>query len=132
MSKYIYPAIFKQEGEYFNVSFPDLPGCNTFGKGLMESYDMAEDALALYLYTLEERNEEIPVPCDIASLSMDEGAFASLVSCDTITYRERYDSKLVNKTVTLENWLNKLAEKNHLNCSRLLRNAIKTELGIER
>ena len=89
MSKYIYPAIFKQEGEYFNISFPDLPGCNTFGKGLMDSYDMAEDALALYLYTLEERNEDIPVPCDMLSLFAEEGAFTSLVSCDTVSCSEK-------------------------------------------
>ncbi len=89
MSKYIYPAVFKQEGEYFNVSFPDLPGCNTFGNGLKNSYYMAEDALALYLYTLEERNEDIPAPCDIALIPTEEGTFTSLVSCDTVSYRAK-------------------------------------------
>ena len=132
MNKYIYPAVFEKEDDCYNVSFPDLAGCNTFGKGLQESYSMAQDALALYLYTLEERDEIVPEPSDINKIRCEENEFSTLISCDTIAYREMFDKKLVNKTVTLENWLNKLAEKNHLNCSRLLRNAIKAELGIDR
>ena len=132
MAKYIFPAIFEKEGEYYNVSFPDLPGCNTFGRGLQESFDMAEDALALFLYDYEEQGRQVPEPSDIRNISYGAESFPTLVSCDTITYREKYDSRLVNKTVTLESWLNKLAEKNHLNCSRLLRNAIKAELGLDR
>lgn len=131
MAKYIYAAIFDPEEKYFNVSFPDLPGCNTFGEGLQKSYDMAEDALALYLYTLEEEGKDIPTPTDISNIKCSGRTFATLVSCDTIVYRQAHDQRLVNKTVTIENWLNKLAERNHLNCSRLLRNAIKAELGIE-
>ncbi len=131
MAKYIYPAIFEQENDCYNVSFPDLPGCNTFGKGLQQSFDMAEDALALYLYDFEEHEKTIPKVTDISSIKCKGNSFATLISCDTIHYREMHDNKLVNKTVTIESWLNKQAEKNHLNCSRLLRNAIKAELGID-
>lgn len=40
-----YPAIFtpEEDGRY-SVSFPDLPGCNTFGDNLENAYDMAFDA----------------------------------------------------------------------------------------
>ena len=131
MAKYIYPAVFEKEEEYYNISFPDLPGCNTFGKGLQQSYDMAEDALALFLYDLEESGGNIPEASEIKELSISGESFASFVSCDTIVYREKHDNRLVNKTVTIENWLNRLADKNHLNCSRLLRNAIKAELGLK-
>ena len=131
MARYIYPAVFEKEGDCFNVSFPDLPGCNTFGKGLQASYDMAEDALAFFLYDHEENERDIPPASAIDELSCGINAFLTLISCDTVVYREKHDNRLVNKTVTIENWLNKLAERNHLNCSRLLRNAIKETLGIK-
>ena len=69
MAKYIYPAIFEREDDYYNVSFPDLPGCNTFGKGLQQSFDMAEDALALYLYDFEEHDQTVAYSLSIPFIS---------------------------------------------------------------
>lgn len=130
MAKYLYPAIFTKENEMYNVSFPDIPGCNTFGSNLQEAYDMAEDALCLMLYSMEEDGDEIPTASDITKLKHKSNEIITLISCDTISYREKNDKRLVNKTVTIEYWLNKMAEKANLNCSRLLRKAIREELGI--
>ncbi len=41
----------KEDG--YLVSFPDLKGCNTFGKTMEEALDMAEDALAGWLEASE-------------------------------------------------------------------------------
>ena len=130
MAKYVYPAIFERDEDSISVSFPDLPGCNSFGKDTADAYEMAADALALFLYQYEEDGKTIPCPSEPEQISAQEGAFVSLVSCDTIVYRQRHDNKLINKTVTIESWLNKLAVKAGLNCSKLLRDAIKRELGI--
>lgn len=130
MAKYVYPAIFERDEDFISVSFPDLPGCNSFGKDTAGAYEMAADALSLFLYQYEEDRKTIPSPSEPEQIHASKDAFISLVSCDTIVYRQRHDNKLVNKTVTIESWLNKLAVKAGLNCSKLLRDAIKRELGI--
>ena len=33
----VYPALLSEEGQYVNVRFPDLPGCNTFGEGYADA-----------------------------------------------------------------------------------------------
>ena len=45
---YSFPAIFrvdKEDSEYINVSFPDIYGAVTFGKGMEEARYMAKDLL---------------------------------------------------------------------------------------
>ena len=57
-----YPAIFDPipKGGY-QVSFPDFPGCVTFGKNFEEAQKMAKEVLELWLEELRENREEIPV-----------------------------------------------------------------------
>ena len=52
--RYVYPAIFTQEDDAYSVFFPDLE-IATSGETLVEAMDMAQDALCLKLYDLEER-----------------------------------------------------------------------------
>lgn len=62
MAKYLYFALFEQEDEQYIVSFPDLPGGNTFGEDLSDALHMAKDALEGHLLILEDEKEEIPSP----------------------------------------------------------------------
>jgi len=57
-----YFAIFDpaEEGG-FNVSFPDFPGCVTFGKNFEQARAMAHEALELWLEELAESREYIPL-----------------------------------------------------------------------
>ncbi|MEK7098973.1 MAG: type II toxin-antitoxin system HicB family antitoxin [Patescibacteria group bacterium] len=57
-----YFAIFDpaEEGGY-NVSFPDFPGCVTFGKNFEEARAMAHEALELWLEELADSKEYIPM-----------------------------------------------------------------------
>lgn len=57
-----YFAVFDpaEEGGY-NVSFPDFPGCVTFGKNFEEARAMAHEALELWLEELTESHEYIPL-----------------------------------------------------------------------
>jgi len=58
---YNYVAIFDPAKEGgFNVSFPELPGCVTFGKNFEEAQDMAAEVLELWLEELAARNETPP------------------------------------------------------------------------
>ena len=61
-----YPAIFDPITEKgfkggFNVSFPDFPGCVTFGYSFEEAEKMAEEALSIWIEVMIEHGEEIPV-----------------------------------------------------------------------
>lgn len=56
-----YPAVFDlDEGGIFNVSFPDFPGCVTFGRTFEEAREKAREALGLWLEELQI--DRLPVP----------------------------------------------------------------------
>jgi len=56
-----YFAVFDpaQEGG-FNVSFPDFPGCVTFGKNFEEAKKMAKEVLELWIEQLNISKQKIP------------------------------------------------------------------------
>lgn len=130
MAKYIYPAIFKKDGEFYIVRFPDLEGCYTQGNDLQDAYEMAADVLCLTLYDMEEEKEDIPPASDGCEVETEQGEFVSLVTCDTLEYRKYYDNKAVKKTLTIPAWLNTMAEREGINFSAVLQSALKRELHI--
>ncbi len=59
---YTYTTFFEpaEEGGYV-VTVPSLPGCVTQGETFEEAKKMIKDAISLYLKTLREDGEEVPV-----------------------------------------------------------------------
>jgi len=57
-----YPVIFNkaEEGGY-NVSFPDFPGCVTFGKNFEEAEENAKEILELWIKELRANKQRIPI-----------------------------------------------------------------------
>jgi len=49
-----------KEGGY-NVSFPDFPGCVTFGRSFEEAKKKAKEVLELWLEELTSQKQKIPV-----------------------------------------------------------------------
>lgn len=131
MSKYVYPAVFtpEEEGGY-SIYFPDLEGCCTCGDTLAEGLEMAEDALCLFLYDMEEKEIAAHEPTALDHVKCEKGEFATLIRCDTLAYRKFFDKKAVKKTLTIPSWLNKLAERNDVNFSALLQRALMQELNL--
>ncbi|SEQ97050.1 Predicted nuclease of the RNAse H fold, HicB family [Lachnospiraceae bacterium NE2001] len=128
MAKYVYPAIFHQEDDGgYSVSFPDLP-CATQGEDLADAIDMAEDALALLLYSYEEDKKDIPEPSNIKNIISDD--YVSFISCDTFSYRKQFNNKAVKKTLSIPEWLNEIAIEANINFSQVLQEALKTKLGV--
>ena len=127
--RYIYPAIFTPENSAYSVVFPDLR-IATSGETLVEAMDMAQDALCLMLYDMEERKADIPAASPITDLTCEPGSFTSLIECDTMEYRRYYDSKAVKKTLSIPAWLNTMAEKEGINFSAVLQKALKAELNL--
>ena len=130
MAKYAYPAVFTAENNSYSVSFPDIDGCLTFGETIPEAIEMAEDALCLMLYDLEEEGSEIPKPSDAKELKVNNNEFVTMIACDTVEYRKYYDNKAVKKTLTVPNWMNTLAEKAGINFSQVLQEALRQKLGL--
>lgn len=131
--KYVYTAVFSlEEGttDTYNVSFPDLPGCNTFGEGLNDAIEMAKDALCLWLYSKEQDKETIPTATPPSKIKVAGDDFITAISVDTDTYRRYYENKAVKKTLTIPSWLNEQAEQANINFSQTLQKALKEELHI--
>jgi len=132
MAKYVYPAIFQTEkvGGY-SVTFPDLLGCCTEGDTLEEAIEMGRDALGLYIYSLEEEKAHIPTPSKPEQIQTNPGQFVTLIDVDMIEYRKKHDNRAVKKTLTIPVWLNTIAEKNNVNFSQLLQNALIEHLHLK-
>lgn len=131
MAKYVYPAIFTHEPEgNYSISFPDVEGCYTSAETLEAGIEMASDALCLMLYDMEENGETPPQPSDMHQLSVEDNQLVTLIRCDTVAYRKFYDNRAVKKTLTIPSWLNTMAEKQGVNFSMVLQNALKAELRI--
>lgn len=129
--KYTYPAIFSPErnGQY-SVVFPDIEGCFTCGDNVTDALTMAEDALSLMLYEVENAKSNLPSPSAVNKIKCKKNEFVSLVKCDTDTYRRLERSKVIKKTLTIPEWLNDIGMKNGVNFSRVLQDALIEELGI--
>ena len=131
MSKYVFPAVFTPEGEFYVVDFPDIPNCYTQGEGLNDALEMANEVLCLTLYHMEKEGKTIPLPSDIHDIKINENnSFVSLVGCDTFEYQKFYEKKSIKKTLTIPQWLNTAAEQNHINFSAVLQTALMEKLGL--
>ncbi len=131
MAKYVYPAIFTPEKEGgYSIAFPDVEGCYTQGKDMADGIEMAEDALCLMLYDMEEREENIPAASDIKAVKCGVDEIVTLIACDTLEYRMFYDNKADKKTLTVPHWLNVMAERKGANFSAILQSGLKEFLGI--
>lgn len=125
--KLVYPAIFYpwDDGSGYTVEVPDMPGCVTEGKTLAEAILMAEDAASGWLLNEMEEGAFLPGPSQIGSVHPDEeNAFVSLILLDMDAYAEKYGSKAVRKNLTIPAWLNTFAEKQHINFSQVLNDAL--------
>ncbi len=97
---------------------------------IQEGLELANDVLCLTLYDLEQEGTKFPEPSEVNETAHDGDSFVSLVACDTDWYRRFYESKSVKKTLSIPAWLNDLAEKNALNFSQVLQEALRNKLGI--
>lgn len=130
MAKYAYPAVIEEAEDGFSVTFPDIDGCFTCGETLPEAIEMAQDALCLMLYDMEEDGETIPQASDARQVSVSSNEIVTLVSCDTVEYRKLYDNQAVKKTLSIPNWLNTMSERAGLNFSKVLQEGLKAQLNI--
>ncbi|WP_297776891.1 type II toxin-antitoxin system HicB family antitoxin [Blautia sp.] len=132
MGKLFYPAIFhKAEEGGFWISFPDIPECLTEGDDMQQAYEMAVEALGLALVNRKEEKEEIPVPSEIDRIQGEDGTLV-IVEFDMQEYLRKHNSKAVEKTLSIPEWLNEEATAMGVNFSQVLQEALMSKLNIGR
>lgn len=118
-----------EDGGY-GISFPDLPGCFSFGENLAEAQQMATEAASLHIYGMEHDGEEIPTPSVSLPREITDGMIVMPVTIHPDLYRMKRDNERVKTNITLPAWLKKIAEEHKVNYSRLLETALLDYLQI--
>lgn len=127
MNNYFYPAKFSKEGNAYNVTFLDFDNVFTFGIGFEDAYYMAQDAL----YNILPDLKELPTPTyDYMNIKVKKDEFITMVELNTLQHEQKLSSKTVKTTVTMPEWLKKLAESKGINFSKVLQKGLKSELNL--
>lgn len=130
MSKHFYPAIFAEEDIGYAIRFPDLEGCFTEGDTLDEAYEMAVDAIGLYLEQ-QDGNFSFPKTSNPKQIQTNSNEFVVLIEFDDLEYLKKHGNKAVKKTLTIPLWLNHQAEKANAPFSQILQQGLKEYLHID-
>lgn len=130
--EYVFPAIFYYDEDGISIEFPDLPGCMPCAQSTEEAVKNAKEALGVHLYGMEKDNDDIPEPTDVKDIEVEEGGVLMLVDVYMPVVRNRINNKYVKKTLTLPYWLNAEAERNGVNFSGVLQEALKKYLHIQK
>lgn len=108
---------------------PDVNGCITSGTNIQDALDNIKDALAACLCTLEDYNQPVPAASAPETIQHESGSIIALVDIDTLKYREETDTRAVRKNVSMPAWLLNMADSRGINCSQVLQEALKKQLG---
>lgn len=135
----VYPAVFTRTDDERNtyvVQIPDIQGF-TEGYGLADAIDMARDYIGCYCY--DKADDSIPTPsslqdidlkkCDLSEEELKK-SFVSMVDLDLETYRRKMNKRAVRRNVSIPAWLDQEAEKENVNFSRVLQEALMQKLNL--
>jgi antitoxin HicB len=71
MAQLTYKILLQKEPEGgYTVTVPSLPGCITYGEDVDHAIEMAKEAVELYLESLAEHGEKIPVENNMLEYSL--------------------------------------------------------------
>ncbi len=127
---YRYIAVFAYYEDGISITFPDLPGCVSFGKDEDEAMKCAKEVLMLHLWGMEQDDMNIPAPSSLHSIELSKDEIPTMIEVFMPPFREKQNSRFVKKTLSIPYWLNLEAEHRGINFSKLLQNAIKQELKL--
>ncbi|MFA5577447.1 MAG: type II toxin-antitoxin system HicB family antitoxin [Tissierellaceae bacterium] len=97
-NRYIFPAIIKLVEESYDVSFPDIKNCFTFGDSLEDALDSARDVLELCLYDMEQDNISIPEASGINDIRLNENESIAWINVWMVPVRDKMENKAVKKS----------------------------------
>jgi len=132
--KLLYPARFiplEDKNSGYTVVFPDLPGCVTEGDSLAEAIEMAVDAASGWILDELEDEKTPPAATSIQEIRKEaENEIVNIIVLNISKYAEKHGKKAVRKNCTLPSWLNERAEKEGINFSAVLQEALIAKLNI--
>ncbi|UYO63726.1 type II toxin-antitoxin system HicB family antitoxin [Acetobacterium wieringae] len=121
-------VISKTDDGYF-VTIPDFE-INTQGEDVADAMVMARDAIELMGITFEDDGKPLPKPGTVKAEKEFDDDIITLVDVDFTAYRKKLDDRAVRKNCTIPYWLNVEAEKNNVNFSRVLQDALMEKLHV--
>lgn len=143
--KQVYPTFILNTNDGsehpFLVCVPDLE-IFTEGDNFADAIEMARDAIGLTGISMEDHNEELPLPSvqeaaikkvrkNMEDVDFSKGVL-TYVDVDFSEYRKKVDTKTVRRNVALPSWLNYEAEHAGINVSRVLQEALMDVLNVRR
>lgn len=117
-----YMAKITRDGDFYVVSYPDLPGAYAQADSLQAVPAEAQRALCDYLYAAELTGTPVAPP---SVMLPEDGATWLLVTVDMDAYRESVDAAPVRKTVSLPSWMVSRAERMGLSLSKVLQESLR-------
>lgn len=136
MKKLIYPIILTKSvekgNEFYHVEFLDFIGeIYTNGDTIIEALDNAREAF--FLHTLDNNIDELPKPTtNFKKIILKKNEMLSLLDIDIEEFQKIKSNKIVNTTVTMPQWLKTIAEKENINFSYVLQQALKEKLELNK
>ena len=126
MEKLTYFAVFESCGEGYSVYFPDLPGCISVGDDLESAYAGAREALGLHIYAIKCDGDALPSPSAHPAIDPETqtGYIVMPISVFPALLVAELDNCRVKTNVTIPAHLNRAAEREGINLSKLLEAAI--------
>lgn len=126
--KSAYPIILKKTDDGYYVEIPDFD-IGTQGESIPDAMKMARDAIGLMGIDMQDDGKEIPEPYSVERKPEKED-IVTLVDIDFSEYRKKADNRAVKKNCTIPYWMSVEADKQGVNYSRLLQDAIISFLGM--
>lgn len=126
--KIAYPIILTDCDGWVCVSVPDLD-INTQGKDIADAIEMAQDAIGAWGITAQDMGKTVPAPSKTLPPT-EPGTQVAFALVDFDAYRRANDQRMVRKNVTIQNYLNEMAEKAGINFSQVLQEGLKERLGV--
>ena len=121
--KNAYPVILSEDENGFLVTIPDF-NIDTQGSDVVDAIRMARDAIGLMGIDLEDEGKVIPEPRTMTQEKEFDTDIVTLVDVDFIEYRKKVDNRSVKKNCTIPYWLSAEADKENINYSRVLQDAL--------
>lgn len=137
--KKAYPIFVAEHMGGYLVFVPDFE-IYTEEKSLVDAMEMARDAIGYQAMSFQDDGKELP-----EALNYDEAVVAAkanndifdysqgiitMVDIDFSEYKKKHDNRMVKENCTIPYYLNEAAEKEGINFSRLLQEALQEKLGL--
>jgi predicted RNase H-like HicB family nuclease len=126
MGKCTYYAVFEpSENGSFCVYWPDLPGCTSWGESFYHAEKMAEEALGLHLYQMEQDGDILPEATMPPFTEMPAGAVVVAITIFPDIVKNELDNRAVKTNITLPAWLKDWAGLQGINLSQTLQTTLR-------